>query len=304
MGDPDLMRDADDSKDKDDSDRHPITRHLLKARSILLFGPIEPKSTQKIITQLLVLNQMERQGAHPRCYMNSPGGWADDGLRDLRCHALRRGPGLHHLQRHRGQRRHDRDGRRREGPSLHPPALPPHAPPAQQRRTRQRKRHRRHGQGDPAAAREGQRALRPGDRPPGREDPRGPASRLLDDRGGGRQLRPGRQDPEQREGHREEASSSGRTSGFRPSGRACPASAIDDALQAREIRGGEVLPPLQARPQRGEGGEVLDEGHDVRVIEGAPVDHALAARPRLAPAPAEEGQQDREIGVAPSRDGL
>lgn len=83
MREGDLMRDADRLKDdgesKDDGDRHPMTRYLIEARSILLFGPIEPKSTQKIITQLLVLNQ--KSGKEPiRLYVNSPGGYADDGF--------------------------------------------------------------------------------------------------------------------------------------------------------------------------------------------------------------------------------
>lgn len=76
-GDEARMKDNGDAKD--DSERHPITRRLLEARSVLLFGPIEPTSTQKIITQLLVLNQMD--GKEPiRLYINSPGGYADDGF--------------------------------------------------------------------------------------------------------------------------------------------------------------------------------------------------------------------------------
>lgn len=77
MGDETRMKDDGDSKD--DGDRHPITRHLLETRSVLLFGPIEPKSTQKIITQLLVLNQMSSKDPI-RVYINSPGGHADDGF--------------------------------------------------------------------------------------------------------------------------------------------------------------------------------------------------------------------------------
>ena len=54
-------------------------RQLLRSRSILLFGPIEPKLTQDIFTRLLVLDQ-----ASPtkpiRLYINSPGGVADDGF--------------------------------------------------------------------------------------------------------------------------------------------------------------------------------------------------------------------------------
>ncbi len=57
----------------------PIVRKLLKARSVLLFGPIEPKLTQQVIKELVVLNEISRQKPI-RMYVNSPGGWADDGF--------------------------------------------------------------------------------------------------------------------------------------------------------------------------------------------------------------------------------
>jgi ATP-dependent Clp protease, protease subunit len=57
----------------------PMGRHLLKARSVLLFGPIEPRLTQAAVTQLLVLNQMSKTKSI-RVYVNSPGGLADDGF--------------------------------------------------------------------------------------------------------------------------------------------------------------------------------------------------------------------------------
>jgi ATP-dependent Clp protease protease subunit len=54
-------------------------RHLLKARTILVYGPIEPRLTREVVTQLLVLNQMSR--TQPiRVFINSPGGLADDGF--------------------------------------------------------------------------------------------------------------------------------------------------------------------------------------------------------------------------------
>ena len=56
-----------------------IQRQLLKARSIMLFGPIEPKRTQEVITQLLVLNQIDQEKPI-RMFINSPGGVADDGF--------------------------------------------------------------------------------------------------------------------------------------------------------------------------------------------------------------------------------
>ena len=56
-----------------------LERALLKARSILLFGPIEPKLTRATVTQLLALDQLS--GTKPiRMYVNSPGGLADDGF--------------------------------------------------------------------------------------------------------------------------------------------------------------------------------------------------------------------------------
>ncbi len=56
-----------------------IERRLLKARSVLLFGPIEPKLTQRVIQQIFVLNEISRTKPI-RLFVNSPGGWADDGF--------------------------------------------------------------------------------------------------------------------------------------------------------------------------------------------------------------------------------
>jgi ATP-dependent Clp protease protease subunit len=54
-------------------------RYLLKARSILLFGPIEPKVTREVIRTLVLLDQMSRTKPI-RLFLNSPGGLADDGF--------------------------------------------------------------------------------------------------------------------------------------------------------------------------------------------------------------------------------
>lgn len=54
-------------------------RQLLRSRSILLFGPIEPKLTSEIFTRLLVLDQMSKTKPI-RVFINSPGGVADDGF--------------------------------------------------------------------------------------------------------------------------------------------------------------------------------------------------------------------------------
>jgi len=56
-----------------------LTKELLRARSILLFGVIEPKTTKQVVTQLLALNRISN--SEPiRVYVNSPGGHADDGF--------------------------------------------------------------------------------------------------------------------------------------------------------------------------------------------------------------------------------
>lgn len=57
----------------------PMARHLLKSRSIMLFGPIEPKLTREVITQMLILDQISSEKPI-KIYINSPGGVADDGF--------------------------------------------------------------------------------------------------------------------------------------------------------------------------------------------------------------------------------
>jgi ATP-dependent Clp protease protease subunit len=54
-------------------------RYKKKARSILLYGPIEPKLTREVTSQLLLLDTMD--ATKPiKLFVNSPGGVADDGF--------------------------------------------------------------------------------------------------------------------------------------------------------------------------------------------------------------------------------
>lgn len=54
-------------------------RFLLEARTVLMFGSIEPKLTREVIRQLVLLDQMSK--TRPiRLMINSPGGLADDGF--------------------------------------------------------------------------------------------------------------------------------------------------------------------------------------------------------------------------------
>ena len=71
---------ADDNDKKSDEQQGPhLGRELLKARTVLLFGPIEPKATKTVIAQILALNRMDEEKPI-RLYVNSPGGVADDGF--------------------------------------------------------------------------------------------------------------------------------------------------------------------------------------------------------------------------------
>jgi ATP-dependent Clp protease protease subunit len=54
-------------------------RYALRARTILLFGPIEPKATRDVIRSLVLLDQMSKTKPI-RLFINSPGGLADDGF--------------------------------------------------------------------------------------------------------------------------------------------------------------------------------------------------------------------------------
>jgi ATP-dependent Clp protease protease subunit len=68
--------------DKDKSPRSArsiMERQLLRARSVMIFGTIEPKLTREVFTRVLVLDQMSKTKPI-RVYINSPGGVADDGF--------------------------------------------------------------------------------------------------------------------------------------------------------------------------------------------------------------------------------
>lgn len=54
-------------------------RYLLKARTILLFGAIEPKLTREVIRSLVLLDTLSKTKPI-RLLINSPGGLADDGF--------------------------------------------------------------------------------------------------------------------------------------------------------------------------------------------------------------------------------
>jgi ATP-dependent Clp protease protease subunit len=54
-------------------------RFLRRARAVLIYGPIEPKLTREITSQVLMLDQMSKEKPI-RVYVNSPGGVADDGF--------------------------------------------------------------------------------------------------------------------------------------------------------------------------------------------------------------------------------
>jgi ATP-dependent Clp protease protease subunit len=56
-----------------------IERRLLRSRSVLLFGPIEPKLTERVFAQVLALDQISQEKPI-KVLVNSPGGVADDGF--------------------------------------------------------------------------------------------------------------------------------------------------------------------------------------------------------------------------------
>ncbi len=61
------------------SARSIMDRQLLRARSVMIFGPIEPKLTRDVFTRIMVLDQISHEKPI-RIYINSPGGVADDGF--------------------------------------------------------------------------------------------------------------------------------------------------------------------------------------------------------------------------------
>jgi ATP-dependent Clp protease protease subunit len=54
-------------------------RYMLRSRTVLLFGPIEPKLTRDVIRTLVLLDQVSKTKPI-RLLINSPGGLADDGF--------------------------------------------------------------------------------------------------------------------------------------------------------------------------------------------------------------------------------
>lgn len=70
---------ADNATKRSDELGSPVVRQLLRARSVLLFGLIDPKLTRTAVAQFLVLDQLSKTKPI-RVYVNSPGGLADDGF--------------------------------------------------------------------------------------------------------------------------------------------------------------------------------------------------------------------------------
>ncbi len=56
-----------------------LERQLLRSRSVLLFGPIEPKLTESVFARVLTLDQISKTKPI-KVLINSPGGVADDGF--------------------------------------------------------------------------------------------------------------------------------------------------------------------------------------------------------------------------------
>lgn len=88
----DLRLDDDDDEEEDDDngegeeeeekserDGEFLGRSLIKARTILISDPIDPKLTSRVIAQLLYLDQ-DDTGKPIKIFINSPGGSADDGF--------------------------------------------------------------------------------------------------------------------------------------------------------------------------------------------------------------------------------
>ena len=66
-----------------DKDKKPgrslYERFALRSRSVMVFGPIEPKLTQNVVRQVLLLDHVSAEKPI-KVYINSPGGVADDGF--------------------------------------------------------------------------------------------------------------------------------------------------------------------------------------------------------------------------------
>ncbi|MDA1196279.1 MAG: ATP-dependent Clp protease proteolytic subunit [Planctomycetota bacterium] len=59
--------------------RNLLERHLLKSRTVLLFGGIEPRLTREFFQRVLLLDSVNSTKAI-KVFINSPGGVADDGF--------------------------------------------------------------------------------------------------------------------------------------------------------------------------------------------------------------------------------
>lgn len=74
----DPIRNNDDDDEKEEREAAPLIKRLLDTRSVLLTGPVTDEMSQKIIAQLLILDQ---DSSDPiRVYINSPGGSVDAGF--------------------------------------------------------------------------------------------------------------------------------------------------------------------------------------------------------------------------------
>ena len=65
--------------EKSEKKTHDPMRWLKKSRSVLIYGPIEPKLTKEVTQQLLLLDSVS-QTKPIKVFVNSPGGVADDGF--------------------------------------------------------------------------------------------------------------------------------------------------------------------------------------------------------------------------------
>src|SRR5205807_798773 len=65
--------------EKTEKKPHDPTKWLRRSRSVLLYGPVEPKMTKEVTQQLIFLDALS--ATKPiKVFVNSPGGVADDGF--------------------------------------------------------------------------------------------------------------------------------------------------------------------------------------------------------------------------------
>jgi ATP-dependent Clp protease protease subunit len=77
--DDDEEGEEEEEKEKVGGDGEFLGRSLIKARTILISDPIDPKLTTRVIAQLLYLDN-DDPGKPIKIFINSPGGSADDGF--------------------------------------------------------------------------------------------------------------------------------------------------------------------------------------------------------------------------------